>query len=130
MNLWQLAIAVAAAGFLGGLASGYYIQNRSSLDEKQAIEVGVSPTTTREAVSTYLGNGFLGAIAGLASWASANSTLDVNASGTLYVATLVSAFSVGLGGTKWLQSERDKGRWQAATSAVAVKSPNPYLQAT
>ncbi len=130
MYLWTIALYVAAAGFLGGLASAYYIQNRSSLDEKQAIEVGASPTTTWEAVSTYLGNGLLGAIAGSATWASANGALEVTASDTLTFATLVSAFSVGLGGTKWLQSERDKGRWQAVTSAVAVRRPDPELQAT
>lgn len=64
MYLWEIAIAVAAAGLLGGFTSAYYIQNRSSLDEDQAAAVGVSSTTTREAVSTYLGNGFLGTIAG------------------------------------------------------------------
>src|SRR5215208_2603327 len=56
--------------------------------------------------------------------------VDISTPGVLTFTMLASAFSVGLGGTKWLQSERDKGRWQAVTSQVSVSRPNPGLQAT
>ncbi len=130
MPLWVIAIAVAAAGFIGGLACAYYNRNRSLLDEDQATEAGASPTTTSEAVATYLGTGFIGAIAGCVSWAGAYGSADISANGELTFTALTTAFFVGLAGPKWLQSERDKGRWQAVTSQVAVKSPDPELQAT
>ncbi len=132
MPLWGIAIAVAAAGLIGGFTSAYYIQNRSLLGERQDPVEGVSPTTTREAVASYLGNGFLGAVAGCVSWAAygAYSAANIFTEGELTFVTLAGAFFIGMGGTKWLQSERDKGRWQATAYQVAVTRPSPELQAT
>src|SRR5215216_6860634 len=133
MNLWILALLVGAAGFVGGVSNAVYIRNRSLLDEDQATLAGVEPTSKTEAAATYLVNGFLGAVAACVSWAAlsgavASAATNISTPGVL--TTLAGAFSVGLGGTKWLQSERDKGRWQAVTSQVSVSRPNPGLQAT
>ncbi len=109
-----------------------YIQNRSLLDENQATAEGVEPRRRTETLAIYLVNGFLGAVAACVSWAAfygATATANIAISTPGVLTTLAGAFSVGLGGTKWLQSERDKGRWQAVTSQVAVSRPDPKLQA-
>jgi hypothetical protein len=131
-----IALINAAAGLVGGLTSAYVINNRSLLSEAEAevveeeaknVEVN---TNRRGSLSSYLGNALLGFVAAGVFWAGYGtySALDVTGTGTLTYISLATAFFIGMGGTKWLQSERDKGRWQAAEPAAALAKPDPQLQ--
>jgi hypothetical protein len=97
--------------------------------EEEAKNVEVN-TNRRGSLSSYLGNALLGFVAAGVFWAGYGtySALDVTGTGTLTYISLATAFFIGMGGTKWLQSERDKGRWQAAEPAAALAKPDPQLQ--
>jgi hypothetical protein len=131
MPLWVHIIVIAVAGVFGGLTNAFMVNRRSSLPEEMAQEAGVSPTTTPKLANFYVSNGFLGAAAACVSWAAYgpnNAANILEGNYPLTAATLATAFVIGMGGTKWLQSERDKGRWQATASAAALAEPNPQLQ--
>lgn len=126
-SLLIVALVNAGAGFLGGITSAYVINNRSLLSAPEAAEAGVGK---RSRWASYLGNGCLGFVAAGVFWAGygAYSTADMMGQGTLTYISLATSFFIGFGGTKWLQSERDKGRWQAAAGSAAIAKSDPQLQ--
>ena len=138
MSPWILvgfAGVVAAAGALGGLVNTIMVNNRSLLSPEMAEAAGVSNKST-ESAKLYAINLVLGAAAACISWLAYGpySTLYIIGKGGItpeeYGVTAVSlatAFFIGMGGTKWLQSERDKGRWQAAAADAARAKSSPEL---
>lgn len=128
-SLLIVALVNAGAGFLGGITSAYVIYNRSLLSALEAEEAGASRSKQGRWAS-YLGNGCLGFVAAGVFWAGygAYSTADMMGQGTLTYISLATSFFIGFGGTKWLQSERDKGRWQAAAGSAAIAKSDPQLQ--
>lgn len=132
-SLLIIALVNAGAGLAGGITSAYVINNRSLLSEADAEEAGIDTNKRSRKWSrwaSYLGNGGLGFVAAGVFWAGygAYSTADVMGEGALTYISLATSFFVGMGGTKWLQSERDKGRWQAAAGSAALAKPDPQLQ--
>jgi hypothetical protein len=137
MSPWILvgfAAVVAGAGALGWLVNTIMVNNRSLLSEEMA-EAGVNKKSS-DAARLYAINLILGAAAACISWLAYGpySTLYIVGKGGItpeeYGVTAVSlatAFFIGMGGTKWLQSERDKGRWQAAASDAARAKSSPEL---
>ena len=116
--------------------SAYAINNRSLLSEADAEtgeEEGEVPGATRINGVLYplmLAMEPLASLRPVPFWAGygASSTLDVMGTGKLPYISLVTAFFIGMGGTKWLQSERDKGRWQAAAGSSALAKQHHQLQ--
>ena len=116
--------------------SSYTINNRSLLSEADAEtgeEEGEGPGATRINGVLYplmLAMEPLALLRSVPFWAGygASSTVDVMGTGKPPYTSLVTAFFIGMGGTKWLQSERDKGRWQAAAGSAALAKPDPQLQ--
>jgi hypothetical protein len=137
MSPWVLvgfAAIVALAGASGGLVNTIMVTNRSLLPEGTAEDAGVSTKTSNAGL--YVMNIVLGAVAASISWLAYGpySTLYIIGKGGItpeeYGVTAVSlatAFFIGMGGTKWLQSERDKGRWQAAAADAARADSSPEL---
>ncbi len=81
-----------------------------------------------DAVIFYGGNMILGAIAASIFWLAYgpySSTYLIGQGGTtpqeygVTAASLASGFFIGIGAIKWLQSERDKGKWQTAAQTAA-----------
>ncbi len=127
---------VALAGALGGLVNTIMVNNRSLLSEEHARKLGIPKQTSREAAKLYLLNVTLGAVAACISWLAYGpySTLYIVGKGGtapeeygIAAVVLATAFFIGMGGTKWLQSERDKGRWQAAANDAARAEKDPEL---
>jgi hypothetical protein len=116
--------------------SAYAINNRSLLSEADAEtgeKEGEVPGTTRINGVLYplmLAMKPLALFRSVPFWAGygASSTVDVMGTGKLPYISLVTAFFIGMGGTKWLQSERDKGRWQAAAGSSALARQHHQLQ--
>jgi len=116
--------------------SAYTINNRSLLSEADAEtgeEEGEVPGATRINGVLYplmLAMEPLASLRLVPFWAGygASSTVDVMGTGKLPYISLVTAFFIGMGGTKWLQSERDKGRWQAAAGSSALAKQHHQLQ--
>lgn len=137
MTPWVLigfAAIVAIAGALGGLVNTIMVTNRSLLPQETAEEVGIAKKKGNSGL--YVLNTVLGATAACISWLAYGpySTLYLIGKGGItpeeYGVTAVSlatAFFIGMGGTKWLQSERDKGRWQAAAADAARADSSPEL---
>ena len=134
MVLIGFAAIVALAGALGGLVNTIMVTNRSLLPDETAEEVGVAKKAGNSGL--YVLNVVLGATAACISWLAYGpySTLYLVGKGGItpeeYGVTAVSlatAFFIGMGGTKWLQSERDKGRWQAAAADAARAPSSPEL---
>lgn len=132
MLAWIMVVFSAiifAAGAAGGIVSAILINNRSLLSEDMAHEAGVPPKRRGEVRWSYVLNGTLGGAAACVSWLAYGpySTLYIVRQGEqalpeVYGVTavaLATAFFIGMGGAKWLQSERDKGRWQAAAYDAA-----------
>ena len=128
------AAVVALTGAMGGLVNTIMVTNRSLLPEGTAEEAGV--VEKKGNAGLYVLNSVLGATAACISWLAYGpySTLYLVGKGGItpeeYGVTAVSlatAFFIGLGGTKWLQSERDKGRWQAAAADAARAESSPEL---
>ena len=127
---------VALAGGLGGLVNTLIVNNRSLLNEELLNNAGVSKQTVKDSGKLYVLNITLGAVAACISWLAYGpySTLYiVGVGGTtpeeygIAAVALATAFFIGMGGTKWLQSERDKGRWQAAAADAARADKDPEL---
>jgi len=132
LPLLKFAGIVTVAGLAGGLTNAYIINHRSLLSEQEAADAGAEKRSTG---GSYIGNGLLGAVAACVSWLAYGSYSNVDllsSTGMLTGASLATAFFVGLAGPKWLQSERDKGHWQAAAQDAARANPekNPALAAT
>jgi hypothetical protein len=138
MPLLGFAGIVAVAGLAGGLTNAYIINHRSLLSNEEAEEAGAPKTRedTKKAqmsyVGSYVGNGVLGAVAACVSWLAYGSYSNVDllrSTGILTGVSLATAFFIGLAGPKWLQSEKDKGKWQAAAQDAARAKPekNPEL---
>ncbi len=139
MTPWIIAAfagIVAAAGALGDLVNTVLVNNRSLLSEDHAKKLRIHKQTARDAAKLYLLNVTLGAVAACICWLAYGpySTLYVVGKGGtapeeygIAAVALATAFFIGTGGTKWLQSERDKGRWQAAATDAARAEKDPEL---
>lgn len=138
MIAWLLGFAaiVAASGATGGLVNAAIVNNRSLLDDAMAEEAGLEQKKRAHVGRFYAMNGFLGAVAACISWLAYGpySTMYVVGRGQtipeafgVTALALAAAFFIGMGGTKWLQSERDKGRWQAAAYDAARAEPSHDL---
>jgi len=131
MLAWILVVftvIVFVSGTLGGIVSAILINNRSLLSDDMAEDAGVHRKRRGEVLGSYFLNGFLGGVAACVSWLAYGpySTLYIIGQGQaapeVYGVTavaLATAFFIGMSGAKWLQSERDKGRWQAAAYDAA-----------
>lgn len=127
---------VALAGAVGGLVNTVMVNNRSLLTGEMAVRAGIAENEKGESARLYVLNGILGAIAACVCWLSYGpySTLYIVGKGGttpeeygIAAVSLATAFFIGMGGTKWLQSEKDKGRWQAAATDAARAERNPEL---
>lgn len=146
-GLWQLMSIVFASGALGGVISsllsdqGFALPGRSAAGTDANAAVVIRPG--------FFGNVLIGAVAAVASWGlygtfashaivtakSVKSTAPMvtaipNVSGSqgssgtsetfdLPLSALVSAFLIGVGGTRWLSAEVDKKVLAAAASKAA-----------
>jgi len=151
-GLWQLMSIVFASGALGGVISsllsdqGFALPGRSATGGNENAAVIIRPG--------FFGNVLIGAVAAVASWGlygtfathaivtaksgkpSAPMVTSVpNISGSqgstaasetfdLPLSALVSAFLIGVGGTRWLSSEVDKKVLAAAASRAAGSQPD------
>src|SRR5689334_7742503 len=100
MHYWIIAI-VAAVGAIGGFANVF------------AGDVGFHLPKTEDGVwqPGFFGVVIIGAIAGVASWASLKALTLVGPNATPLVlqnGDLANAIIIGFGGAKWLKSESDK----------------------
>lgn len=127
---------VAIAGALGGIVNTVIVNNRSLLSEEMAVRAGVNKNKRNDAARLYVLNGFLGAVAACVCWLAYgpySTQYIIGKGGTtpeeygIAAVALATAFFIGMGGTKWLQSERDKGRWQAAAADAARAEKDPEL---
>jgi hypothetical protein len=126
-TIWWIILAVLGAGAVGGLANALLSDNGFILPKYETtggagiLRIGV------------LGNMFIGALAAGVSWGlygpSANAAIlgaqpegTVTAPVVLTIATLFSAVLIGVGGSRWLTNEIDKGLLRAAASKAAGAS--------
>ena len=126
MDPWHCAVAVVAAGAVGGVLNALLTENGFLLPRKES---GIL-------CPGFLSNVLVGALAAFASWASYGSGAGVELAKStgagsprveisLTFSALAGAFFVGVAGARWITNEADKRLLKESVNVSAQKTIPP-----